>query len=95
MKKTVHSIALLFFLLYLINTPQISARFLASQQGEEELKLNDVTTLASLDDREEKDSSNKLMGLEDFHCGDGEDCTKRRMVAEAHLDYIYTQRHEP
>ncbi|KAL6521140.1 hypothetical protein OROGR_017709 [Orobanche gracilis] len=33
-----------------------------------------------------------LMGLEE--CGgdnDGESCEKRRMVAEAHLDYIYTQ----
>lgn len=35
------------------------------------------------------------MGLEES-CGDGDEgCEKRRMVAEAHLDYIYTQHHLP
>lgn len=35
-----------------------------------------------------------LMGLEKCHEKD-EECLKRRMVAEAHLDYIYTQHHKP
>lgn len=36
----------------------------------------------------------QLMGLE--VCVDGdEDCLKRRVIAEAHLDYIYTQHHKP
>lgn len=26
--------------------------------------------------------------------GDEEECLKRRMIAEAHLDYIYTQHHK-
>ncbi|KAI3886886.1 hypothetical protein MKX03_037196 [Papaver bracteatum] len=42
-----------------------------------------------------KDSIN-LMGAEEDEeeCGNGdEECLKRRMIAEAHLDYIYTQRH--
>ncbi|KAH6825315.1 hypothetical protein C2S53_009919 [Perilla frutescens var. hirtella] len=35
-----------------------------------------------------------LMGLEE--CSDKDQvCEKRRMVAEAHLDYIYTQQHHP
>lgn len=32
-------------------------------------------------------------------CGDlrqeDEECVKKRMMAEAHLDYIYTQHHKP
>ncbi|KAI3471853.1 hypothetical protein Pfo_028506 [Paulownia fortunei] len=36
----------------------------------------------------------QLMGLEE--CGDKDEaCEKRRMVAEAHLDYIYTQHQHP
>ena len=26
---------------------------------------------------------------------DDEECSERRMIAEAHLDYIYTQHHNP
>ncbi|XP_050225491.1 putative phytosulfokines 6 [Mercurialis annua] len=34
-----------------------------------------------------------LMGSEACESGD-EECLKRRMTSEAHLDYIYTQQHE-
>lgn len=34
------------------------------------------------------------LGMEECHENDGA-CLKRRMVAEAHLDYIYTQPHKP
>ncbi|KAE9463409.1 hypothetical protein C3L33_04693, partial [Rhododendron williamsianum] len=90
MKKTVHAIAILFFfLLLMINTSPSLARFLESKQGE----------AAYLAEREEIDSLDfwnsdlqQLMGLEDCNSGDDdEECAKRRMVAEAHLDYIYTQ----
>ncbi|XP_058223659.1 putative phytosulfokines 6 isoform X2 [Rhododendron vialii] len=82
MKKTAHAIAILFFfLLLMINTSPSLARFLESKQGE----------AAYLAEREEIDSLD-LMGLEDCNSGDDdEECAKRRMVAEAHLDYIYTQ----
>lgn len=38
------------------------------------------------------------MGLEE--CGneeeeEEEECVKRRIISEAHLDYIYTQHHKP
>ncbi|KAF7154511.1 hypothetical protein RHSIM_Rhsim01G0208400 [Rhododendron simsii] len=47
-------------------------------------------------EREEIDSLDQLMGLEDCNSGDDdEECAKRRMVAEAHLDYIYTQHRNP
>jgi len=37
----------------------------------------------------------QLMGLEHY-CEDGdEECLKRRLMSEAHLDYIYTQHHKP
>ena len=36
----------------------------------------------------------QLMGAEDCQTGQ-EECLKRRMIAEAHLDYIYTQHHKP
>lgn len=40
----------------------------------------------------------QLMGTsEEEECRDekDEECMKRRMMAEAHLDYIYTQHHKP
>ncbi|KAI8573518.1 hypothetical protein RHMOL_Rhmol01G0284000 [Rhododendron molle] len=89
MKKTVHAIAILFFfLLLMINTSPSLARFLEFKQGE----------AAYLAEREEIDSLDQLMGLEDCNSGDDDDeeeCAKRRMVAEAHLDYIYTQHRKP
>ncbi|KAK3003331.1 hypothetical protein RJ639_020160 [Escallonia herrerae] len=36
----------------------------------------------------------QLMGLEECD-GKDEDCLSRRVAAEAHLDYIYTQHHKP
>lgn len=40
----------------------------------------------------------KLMGLEEYGNEDedeDEECLKRRITAEAHLDYIYTQHRKP
>ncbi|KAF7805678.1 putative phytosulfokines 6 [Senna tora] len=34
-----------------------------------------------------------MMGMENCSSGD-EECLKRRMTMEAHLDYIYTQHHK-
>ncbi|KAF7121337.1 hypothetical protein RHSIM_Rhsim13G0105100 [Rhododendron simsii] len=97
MKQSLHSAALLLSLLLLITTSQALARFLATKQGEEEPKVNEITTGGtSPTETEEDDSMNlQLMGiLEDCHGGD-EECEKRRMAAEAHLDYIYTQHLKP
>ncbi|PSR86515.1 Phytosulfokine-beta like [Actinidia chinensis var. chinensis] len=73
---------LLLFLLFLVTTAQSSARILATKQGEE---MEEITSGHSL---------NQLMGVEDCQTGQ-EECLKRRMIAEAHLDYIYTQHHKP
>ncbi|XP_052171651.1 putative phytosulfokines 6 isoform X2 [Diospyros lotus] len=95
-QQSAHSVSLLLFLFFLVTTPQTIARLLAPKQGEEAAKLNEITTRApfvELEEIQENDSLN-LMGLEVCHSGD-EDCVKRRMIAEAHLDYIYTQHHKP
>ncbi|KAI8524248.1 hypothetical protein RHMOL_Rhmol13G0135500 [Rhododendron molle] len=97
MKQSLHSAALLLSLLLLITTSQALARFLATKPGEEEPKLNEITSIGGTTptEMEEDDSMNlQLMGMEDCHGGD-EECVKRRMAAEAHLDYIYTQHLKP
>ncbi|CAO2814670.1 unnamed protein product [Amaranthus hypochondriacus] len=43
---------------------------------------------------ENKDSIDELMGIEICKNGD-EECLKRRIVSEVHLDYIYTQHQNP
>jgi hypothetical protein len=35
------------------------------------------------------------MGSEECYDEKDEECSRRRMIAEAHLDYIYTQDHKP
>ncbi|KAK4392096.1 hypothetical protein Sango_1987400 [Sesamum angolense] len=70
----------LFLLLFIVSAHQ-------SAQAPDQITLQD-------DDFSSVRSFEKLMGLEE--CGDkDEGCWKRRMVAEAHLDYIYTQHHQP
>ncbi|KAH1123202.1 hypothetical protein J1N35_006362 [Gossypium stocksii] len=41
-----------------------------------------------------KHDFSELMGAEECYEKD-EECVKRRMMADAHLDYIYTQNHKP
>ncbi|XP_011101491.1 putative phytosulfokines 6 [Sesamum indicum] len=67
--------------------------FIVSAHQSESAHTPDQITLQD-DDLSSVRSFEKLMGLEE--CGDkDEGCWKRRMVAEAHLDYIYTQHHQP
>ncbi|XP_021278907.1 putative phytosulfokines 6 [Herrania umbratica] len=88
MKQSFLSGALLLFFLILISSSHLSARFIANKQGKEEVELSKVT------DREDIELINQLMGVEACDSGDDE-CLKRRIVSEAHLDYIYTQHHKP
>ncbi|XP_057955838.1 putative phytosulfokines 6 [Malania oleifera] len=86
---------LILFLFLIISAGKTSARFPPTKQtGSEGVKLNE-TTGGNSDhvEIEDNDSSGlqQLMGGEE-DCGSGdEECLKRRVVAEAHLDYIYTQ----
>ncbi|KAL5976425.1 hypothetical protein ACLOJK_020756 [Asimina triloba] len=70
-----------------------AARVLTEKQGRGELMaadgLSQVARLGS-----EVEEENPFSVLEDCEKGDKE-CWKRRMIAEAHVDYIYTQHHKP
>ncbi|CAI0408087.1 unnamed protein product [Linum tenue] len=65
----------------------------------EDQKTAAADHFASAGSLKEEDFST-LMGAEELENAEGvceendEDCLKRRMVAEAHLDYIYTQHHK-
>uniref|UniRef100_A0A3Q7H2W4 Phytosulfokine n=1 Tax=Solanum lycopersicum TaxID=4081 RepID=A0A3Q7H2W4_SOLLC len=81
--------------LFVFLSPASSSRYFLSTISEvkEDIKQEKVNlSLHTVDHMETNDSLNKLMGLEECVEEDGE-CMKRRVVAEAHLDYIYTQSH--
>ncbi|KAH1216930.1 putative phytosulfokines 6 [Glycine soja] len=56
------------------------------RQGEKEVEVNENAIPQSSDMEE-------LIGSEECYMKD-EECTSRRMMVEAHLDYIYTQHHK-
>ncbi|KAA3455492.1 Phytosulfokine [Gossypium australe] len=88
MKQSVISGVLLLFFLFLISSSHLSARSLANKQGKEEVELTQTA------DMEDNELMNQLLGVEPCDAGDDE-CLKRRIISEAHLDYIYTQHHKP
>ncbi|KAL3839770.1 hypothetical protein ACJIZ3_024361 [Penstemon smallii] len=86
--KQISKVSIISIILLLIIS-HTSARLLPPHQGDNPgIKLNEITL------HQENDFSS-LMGLEECEDKDDEACHKRRMVAEAHLDYIYTQHHKP
>ncbi|KAL2331959.1 hypothetical protein Fmac_019540 [Flemingia macrophylla] len=93
MKLSLHLGALLLFLFFLLSSSKLSARPLIVEHGRNRLKVNEVTRDDFVLELEGGESL-KLMGVEDCNSGD-EECLKRRMTLEAHLDYIYTQHHKP
>ncbi|KAK7355491.1 hypothetical protein VNO80_14747 [Phaseolus coccineus] len=92
--KTQH-IALLFFLL-ILSSFLASARLLhppkAPRQGEREVEVSD--NAISQSSLQLNDNMEELMGSEECYVKD-EACSSRRMMVDAHLDYIYTQYHKP
>ncbi|XVE61538.1 hypothetical protein DITRI_Ditri06bG0048700 [Diplodiscus trichospermus] len=82
------------FLLFalLLGSYSTFARLLPQKQGEREFRANGIIHGGLSTDKKE-DFSN-LMGSEECYEKD-EECLERRMIAEAHLDYIYTQHHKP
>ncbi|XP_068312073.1 putative phytosulfokines 6 [Pyrus communis] len=81
----------IFFILF---SSTLSTRLLANKEGQEKELLNEMAHGGSLVGLEGSELMDQLMGVEDCVDGD-EDCSKRRIMAEAHLDYIYTQKHKP
>ncbi|XP_050371485.1 putative phytosulfokines 6 [Argentina anserina] len=93
MRRSFQIRAIVLCIVFIISSSTISARLLQNKEGQEEAKLKKISDGLSLVELEGSDFMN-LMGLE--ACVDGdEDCVKRRVIAEAHLDYIYTQNHKP
>ncbi|CAJ1968723.1 unnamed protein product [Sphenostylis stenocarpa] len=85
----------LFFVL-LLSSFLASARLLKPPkgpgQGEKEMEVNDNAIPRS--SLELKDDMEELMGSKGCYTKD-EAGSIRRMMVEAHLDYIYTQHHKP
>ncbi|XP_009621063.1 putative phytosulfokines 6 [Nicotiana tabacum] len=84
------NILFLLTLLVLLISYTTSARLLpTSSQDNQKIKSNGISYPIS----SQVEDFTDLMGIEECEEKD-EGCFKRRMVAEAHLDYIYTQ-HKP
>ncbi|XP_008807509.1 putative phytosulfokines 6 [Phoenix dactylifera] len=83
---------LLLLLLTMLSVYTTRASRLLSQP-KLDARVDDVTLLGDAAETEER-YSRELMELE--KCVEEDDeCLKTRMISEAHLDYIYTQRHRP
>ncbi|XP_022767166.1 putative phytosulfokines 6 [Durio zibethinus] len=87
MKEKIVGFITLLLLAFLLCTFSTSARLQPRKQGANGMIQAGVLTDAT------EDFSN-LMGSEECYEKD-EECLKRRMIADAHLDYIYTQHHKP
>ncbi|XP_039021068.1 putative phytosulfokines 6 isoform X2 [Hibiscus syriacus] len=88
--NSVGFLSLLVFSFLLLSSLSTSARLLLQiNHDEKEFNTNGMITQADA----EEDLS-YLMGAEECEEKD-EECVKRRVVQEAHLDYIYTQNHKP
>ncbi|XP_071711334.1 uncharacterized protein [Rutidosis leptorrhynchoides] len=93
------NVSLTFLIIFIISLSSLtSARFFHTKPADEKMmKLYDEAINISGNspiDLEELSSFNELMGTEECKNVD-EECVKRRVLADAHLDYIYTQRHKP
>ncbi|EXB37771.1 Putative phytosulfokines 6 [Morus notabilis] len=95
MKRNSH--AFFIFLLFAFLVCHSQARFLAAEQVEEKKSHDEINIqregsfIGIIREHDLLD----LMGSADGCIAEDEECLKRRMIAEAHLDYIYTQHHKP
>ncbi|CAA7025656.1 unnamed protein product [Microthlaspi erraticum] len=86
MKKTFCLRVAVLFFIFLTFSPSTSA----IRKGKDDPELNPLVAAIPVEDDSIID---KLMGMDS--CGEGdEECLRRRMMTEAHLDYIYTQHHK-
>ncbi|GAB4859734.1 hypothetical protein Ancab_011213 [Ancistrocladus abbreviatus] len=92
MKQRFQSCVLILFFLFLLAFTKAPARLITTKTGDD-AKRYEITNGGSAVEAEDDDSMS-LMGSEVCETGD-EECLKRRITAEAHLDYIYTQHHNP
>ncbi|OIV90361.1 hypothetical protein TanjilG_19770 [Lupinus angustifolius] len=93
-----HKIVLLFFVLLILSSFLASARDLlvpsqGTKQGEKVQKVSD-NILGHAYAADLRDDMDELTDSKKCNEND-EECLTRRMIAEAHLDYIYTEHHNP
>ncbi|KAK4749297.1 hypothetical protein SAY87_026746 [Trapa incisa] len=94
MKQNRAILLLLLLLLFLIS--QSSGRLLKTvNSGGDAMKENKIIALEPSSSDQTVNLSSLMGGseVEDCEGEEAEDCMTRRMMAEAHLDYIYTQHH--
>ncbi|KAF5750476.1 putative phytosulfokines 6 [Tripterygium wilfordii] len=91
MKKQNSHVFLISLFVLLLIVSSASARLLVPKLGAvQETKSYEI-------DPKETDTEHltNLMGSEEFCAEKDEGCLEGRMLADAHLDYIYTQHHKP
>ncbi|XP_044477477.1 putative phytosulfokines 6 isoform X2 [Mangifera indica] len=88
MKQNFYFSALIILLILVTFSSNTFARLILQKRGLEEVKVKEIATEVSSEQME------NLMGIEACENGD-EECLKRRLISEAHLDYIYTQKLKP
>ncbi|GLT89924.1 hypothetical protein SLE2022_078840 [Rubroshorea leprosula] len=96
-------IVFLLFAFLLCSYPISASRLPPQNQGTEKgyMKFNEIVHQdGSLASTIKEDNFLNMMGLESesesVDCSEkDEECVKRRIIAEAHLDYVYTQKQHP
>ncbi|KAL9143420.1 hypothetical protein ABFS82_14G235600 [Erythranthe guttata] len=86
-----NSLAIILLLAFFITTSNSTARKLASEQGEVDENMTHIKRKDSVVEIGKIDS----FDMEEYQNDEDEDDLKRRVTAEAHLDYIYTQHLQP
>ncbi|KAL7084862.1 hypothetical protein ACP275_14G248200 [Erythranthe tilingii] len=86
-----NSLAIIILLAFFITTSHSTARKLASKQGEVDENMTHIKSKDSVVEIGKIDS----FDMEEYQNEEGEDDLTRRVTAEAHLDYIYTQHLQP
>ncbi|KAK4798106.1 hypothetical protein SAY86_030432 [Trapa natans] len=85
-------------LLLLLLIPHSSSRLMKPITSEEDGGIHHAASSCE----DPMTGLSELIGADEVNSGDqsheeedNQECFKRRMMAEAHLDYIYTQHHKP
>ncbi|XP_047319605.1 putative phytosulfokines 6 isoform X2 [Impatiens glandulifera] len=95
-KQKSHSYVLLFFYLSIVTSQAFVHNFFETQQ--EDGKVDDHVTIEISPNIESNPlaSNNNIIGMEMEECdNEDEECLKRSISDQAHLDYIYTQQSRP
>ncbi|XP_008804394.2 putative phytosulfokines 6 [Phoenix dactylifera] len=79
---------LLLVIILSVHTTRASRLLQQPEPGRQDVRVDDLPLPGDAAEMEEKYSRQECQE-------EDEECLKRRMISEAHLDYIYTQHHKP